>query len=85
MRKARAHTQGPLANAHDSNASQVYDITEHIALHPGWDGAGVTTVLSILAHAGTDCSEEFEAIHRPWPAAWRQLAVFDIGPLADEE
>jgi cytochrome b involved in lipid metabolism len=59
----------------------VYDITEHLASHPGWEGAGVTTVLSIIAHLGTDCSEEFAEIHRPWPVAWRQLAAFDIGPL----
>jgi hypothetical protein len=60
---------------------QVYDITEHVVSHPGWDGAGVSTVLSILAHLGTDCSAEFEEIHRPYPVAWRQLAAFDIGPL----
>lgn len=63
---------------------RVYDITEHLASHPGWEGAGVTTVLSILAHAGSECTAEFEEIHRPWPVAWRQLAAFDIGPLLAE-
>lgn len=60
---------------------RVYDITEHIVHHPGWEGAGISTVLSILAHLGTDCSKEFEEIHRPWPVAWRQLAAYDIGAL----
>lgn len=59
----------------------MYDITEHLLNHPGWEGAGITTVLSIIAHLGTDCSAEFEEIHRPWPVAWRQLAAYDIGPL----
>lgn len=63
---------------------QVYDITEHLVNHPGWESAGITTVLSIIAHLGTDCSAEFEEIHRPWPVAWRQLAAYDIGPLAVE-
>jgi hypothetical protein len=62
---------------------QVYDITEHVVTHPGWEGAGVSTVLSILAHLGTDCSQEFAEIHRPYPVAWRQLAAFDIGPLEE--
>lgn len=60
---------------------QVYDITEHLVNHPGWEGAGVSTVLSIVAHLGMDCSQEFAEIHRPWPVAWRQLAAFDIGGL----
>lgn len=60
---------------------RVYDVTEHLVTHPGWEGAGVTTVLSIAAHLGTDCTEEFEELHRPWPSAWRQLAAFDIGAL----
>jgi cytochrome b involved in lipid metabolism len=37
---------------------RVYDITEHLVTHPGWhDNAAISTVLSILAHAGTDCSQ----------------------------
>lgn len=38
--------------------SKVYDITEHLLNHPGWeDTAAISTVLSILAHAGTDCTQ----------------------------
>lgn len=37
---------------------RVYDITEHLVNHPGWhDNAAISTVLSILAHAGSDCSQ----------------------------
>lgn len=61
---------------------KVYDITEHVANHPGWHTAGISTPLSILAHSGTDCSEEFRDIHRPYPQAWRQLQAFYIGELA---
>lgn len=60
---------------------KVYDITEHVLTHPGWEGAGISTVLSILAHLGTDCSEEFEQIHRPFPIAWKQLAAYYIGDV----
>jgi cytochrome b involved in lipid metabolism len=64
-------------------AGRVYDITEHVACHPGWDsGCGISTVLSILAAAGTDCTAEFDAIHAPYPEARRQLAAFYIGDLA---
>lgn len=66
-------------------AGRVYDVTEHLLNHPGWDGAGVSTVLSIVAALGTDCTHEFNELHRPWPAAWRQLAAFDIGALRAEE
>jgi hypothetical protein len=71
-----------LLNPEPPENQQVYDITAHVASHPGWDGAGITTVLSILAALGTDCTADFEEIHRPWPVAWRQLAAYDIGPLA---
>lgn len=30
--------------------NKVYDITEHVANHPGWHTAGISTPLSILAH-----------------------------------
>jgi cytochrome b involved in lipid metabolism len=61
---------------------RVYDITEHLVNHPGWDsGCQVSTVLSILAHIGTDCSKEFHDIHRPYPDSWRQLAAYYIGEL----
>lgn len=62
---------------------KVYDITEHLVNHHGWhDNAAISTVLSILAHAGTDCSKEFREIHRPYPVAWRQLKAYYIGDLA---
>ncbi|EFJ49040.1 hypothetical protein VOLCADRAFT_74407 [Volvox carteri f. nagariensis] len=65
---------------------KVYDITEHLLNHPGWeDSSAISTVLSILAHAGTDCSQEFREIHRPYPVAWRQLQAYYIGDLAPEE
>ena len=35
----------------------VYDITPHLNNHPGWDGAGVSTVLAIMNVLGTP---------RPW-------------------
>jgi len=62
----------------------VYDITEHVASHPEWDsaGAGGAALASILAHLGSDCTDEFVAIHRPWPVATRQLQSFYIGELA---
>lgn len=61
---------------------RVYDITEHIATHPGWDsGCRVTEVLSIIAHLGCDCSAEFHDIHRAYPVAYKQLAAYYIGDL----
>lgn len=61
---------------------KVYDITEHIATHPGWDsGCRVTEVLSILAHLGCDCTQEFHEIHRAYPVSYKQLAAYYIGDL----
>lgn len=62
---------------------KVYDITEHILNHPGWDSAAISTVLSILAHIGMDCTEEFVDIHRPYPIAWNQLKAYYIGELVE--
>lgn len=59
----------------------MYDITQHVVDHPGWDNAGISTVLSILAHAGSECSPEFHQIHKPYPVAYKQLAAFYIGDL----
>lgn len=59
----------------------VYDISDHIMNHPGWNTGGISTVLSILAHLGSDCTEEFEEIHRPYPVAWKQLQAYYIGDL----
>eukprot|EP00197_Chlamydomonas_leiostraca_P011155 CAMPEP_0202861292 /NCGR_PEP_ID=MMETSP1391-20130828/2744_1 /ASSEMBLY_ACC=CAM_ASM_000867 /TAXON_ID=1034604 /ORGANISM="Chlamydomonas leiostraca, Strain SAG 11-49" /LENGTH=173 /DNA_ID=CAMNT_0049540659 /DNA_START=1641 /DNA_END=2162 /DNA_ORIENTATION=+ len=63
---------------------KVYDITEHLVNHEGWGTAGVTTPLSILAHAGTECSVEFHSIHRAYPVAYKQLRAYYIGDVADE-
>lgn len=62
---------------------KVFDITEHVATHPGWEtGCQVSTVLSIIAHLGTDCTQEFRDIHRSYPQAWKQLNMFYVGDLA---
>lgn len=64
---------------------RVYDITEHIATHPGWSsGCRVTEVLSIIAHLGVDCSTEFHEIHRAYPIAYKQLAAYYIGELEQQ-
>lgn len=63
---------------------KVYDMTEHILTHPGWDtGSGVSTILSILAHIGMDCTAEFHDIHRSYPVAYKQLKAFYIGDLVE--
>ena len=50
----------------------------------GWDNAGqVSTALAIARNLGTDVTEEFEYTHSL--TAWRQLADFQIGVLAEEE
>mmetsp|Transcript_129445 Transcript_129445/g.182503 ORF Transcript_129445/g.182503 Transcript_129445/m.182503 type:complete len:203 (-) Transcript_129445:49-657(-) len=42
----------------------VFDITEFVKTHPGWSIAGQTsTILAICRCLGTDCTEEWEAIH----------------------
>ena len=63
-------------------AGAVYDITEHILSHPGWTAvSGMTTILSILAHLGNDCTTEFRDIHRSIPLAFKQLPAYYIGEL----
>lgn len=52
--------------------NRVYDCTEFLRSHPG--GAD-----SILINAGTDCSEEFDAIHSI--KAWKMLDQYYIGQL----
>lgn len=64
---------------------RVFDITEHVVRHKGWDtGCGMTEVLSILAHLGSDCTAEFDDIHQCYPSAFAQLKAYDIGALAAE-
>lgn len=55
---------------------KVYDCTKFIPIHPG----GTT---AILINAGTDCSEEFNAIHSD--KAKKRLATFYIGDLDDSK
>jgi len=63
-------------------SGRVYDITEHVVSHKGWEtGCGMTEVLSILAHLGTDCTAEFNEIHACYPVAFAQLRAYDIGAL----
>jgi len=63
---------------------RVYDITEFIKYHPGWDvGGSVSTVLAIMQGLGTDASEDFGDIHTP--SAWQQLPDYYIGDLVASE
>ena len=55
------------------NALQVYDATSFLKEHPGGGD-------SILLVAGTDATEEFDAIHSE--KAKKQLLSFAIGRLA---
>ena len=54
---------------------QVYDCTPFLKSHPGGSD-------SIMINAGTDCSEEFEAIHSK--KAWKMLDEYYIGQLRPE-
>ena len=54
-------------------AGKVYDCTRYLPDHPG--GAD-----SITINAGTDTTEEFEAIHSK--KAWKQLEPWYIGDVA---
>lgn len=54
---------------------KVFDTTKFNALHPGGGS-------SIFINAGTDTTEEFEAIHSL--KAWGMLADWYIGDVADE-
>jgi cytochrome b involved in lipid metabolism len=64
----------------------VYDITDHLLHHDGWSSAtSITTPLSILAHAGMECSAEFHQLHRTIPVAYKQLAAFYVGELQNDE
>ena len=62
----------------------VYDVTNFIKHHPGWNRGGQTsTVLAIMRTLGTDCSEEFDSIHSAH--AQRQLKLYRIGALAKDD
>jgi len=53
----------------------VYDVTSYIEAHPG--GKEI-----VMAHAGTECTEEFKAVHSP--GAWTMLELYKIGALNDD-
>lgn len=55
--------------------NRVYDCTKFLTAHPG--GAD-----SILLNAGTECTEEFDAIHSK--KAWKMLEEYFIGQLRPE-
>jgi len=56
--------------------NKVYDCTKFIPIHPGGKTA-------ILINAGTDCSDEFNAIHSD--KAKNMLTKYYIGDLADSK
>ena len=43
---------------------KVYDMTPHVRNHEGWIGSGkISTLLAILSAMGTDCTDDFAALH----------------------
>mmetsp|Transcript_20378 Transcript_20378/g.46052 ORF Transcript_20378/g.46052 Transcript_20378/m.46052 type:complete len:154 (-) Transcript_20378:256-717(-) len=61
----------------------VYNITPHLANHPGWSNAGISTPLAIMNALGRECGEEFREImshHTPQVAA--ELRAYRIGVLS---
>ena len=70
--KVRRKEHVPSAASDAPPLCQVYDTTKFNKLHPGGGS-------SIFINAGTDTTEEFEAIHSK--RAWGQLAEWYIGDL----
>ena len=63
---------------------RVYDITEFILHHPGWEAGGsVSTVLAIMQGLGTDASGDFADIHTA--SAWQQLPDYYIGDVVETD
>jgi len=63
--------------------NKVYDITNFLKHHPGYDlGGKVSTLLAIKRCLGTDCTEEFCEIHRQ-SNAWNMLKDYYIGDLLE--
>ncbi len=62
---------------------KVYDITDHI--RQNHDMGQTTTILSIMAHTGSECTEEFTSIHKYIPQAWAQLRAYYIGDLVQDK
>lgn len=62
---------------------RVFDITHHVATHPGWtSGCATSQLLAILRTLGTDCTEEVLTVHSA--KALAKFAPFLIGVLAEE-
>ncbi len=56
--------------------------TQVVCVKHHYVAGDATTPLSILAHSGMDCTEEFHHIHRnKYPLAYKQLPAFHIGKL----
>mmetsp|Transcript_34592 Transcript_34592/g.73870 ORF Transcript_34592/g.73870 Transcript_34592/m.73870 type:complete len:110 (-) Transcript_34592:86-415(-) len=61
---------------------KVYDLTPHLKNHEGWVNVGkVSTLLALLSSMGQDCTDDFVEVHSP--TAWKMLAAFQIGTLAE--
>jgi cytochrome b involved in lipid metabolism len=63
----------------------VYDITEFVRTHWGWNSAGKnSTIIAIMSALGSDCTTDFEEVHHGlamWPTIKAQLDGFYIGKV----
>eukprot|EP00961_Rhodomonas_salina_P116603 1569529-Rhodomonas_salina.1 len=61
----------------------VYDITDFIRTHWGWNSAGKnSTIIAIMSALGSDCTRDFMEQHKTlamWPTIQAQLEGFWIG------
>ena len=61
----------------------VYDITDFVRTHWGWNSAGKnSTIIAIMSALGSDCTADFEDVHHGlamWPTIKAQLEGFYIG------
>ena len=62
----------------------VYDITPHVAHHPGWnDPAKSTTVVAIMTYIGKDATRAWHAVHSHAERKTQlELATYMVGILA---
>mmetsp|Transcript_41099 Transcript_41099/g.64189 ORF Transcript_41099/g.64189 Transcript_41099/m.64189 type:complete len:218 (-) Transcript_41099:35-688(-) len=62
---------------------EVYNISEFIRTHWGWNSAGKnSTIISIMSALGSDCTLDFNEIHHGlamWPTIKEQLDGFRLG------
>ena len=62
---------------------EVYNITEFVRTHWGWNSAGKnSTIIAIMSALGRDCTTDFEEVHHGlamWPTIKAQLDGFYIG------